>query len=778
MAGRYRLFLAPILALLLLVRPGLAEDSADITAEQVRQSIERGVKFLKERQDKKGRTAGSWDDEGPLYHGGLTPLCILALLNSGVGPDDETVKRSLTYLRAYAPETTYTFSLQTMAFAAAEPKKDLLLIKRNAKWLENQQIKDGPRAGMWSYPNPGAPNRGDNSNSQFALLALYEAERAGVAVSDKTWRLAYNHWKNSQNPDGSWGYEPGHAGTGSMTNAGITSLIISGGALSAGDAKLNGDHVQCCGEQQPSDAVENGLGWLDRNFSVYRNPGTTYWLYYYLYGLERTGRMTARRFIGKHDYYREGAKLLVDWQLADGAWPEPSRVEKDPVLSTCFALLFLAKGRRPVVLAQVKHEPGEDWNNHRNALFNLVSYVEQAWQRELTYQVVDPKPASVEDLLETPVLYISGREAPQFSKDEKLHLRQYVDRGGFIFAEQCCGGTSFDEGFRKLMKEVFPEAELNLHLLPLDHPVWYAEEKVDPKYIRELWGIDVGCRTSVVYCPSDLSCYWELARVGRETQYPETVQDEIKAARGIGINVLAYATNREVKFRLEGLPTPAGDDKQDGFERGKIYVANIMHPGGCNAAPAALATLMRVAAEKLEVRASSEPREVRLTDPQLFQYHLVFMHGRTSFRLTPAERKQVRAYIDRGGMIFADAICSSKQFSESFRHEMQSIFPEQKLDRIPTKHPLFSADFGGESLTTVSRREPEASRDHDPLKAAIRKTAPYLEGLQIGDRYAVVFSPYDISCALESHESLECEGYIRQDAARIGLNVLLYSLHQ
>jgi len=41
----------------------------------------------------------------------------------------------------------------------------------------------------------------------------------------------------------------------------------------------------------------------------------------------------------------------------------------------------------------------------------------------------------------------------------------------------------------------------------------------------------------------------------------------------------------------------------------------------------------------------------------------------------------------------------------------------------------------------------------------------------------VIFSPYDISCALEQHESLECRGYTRKDAARLGLNVLYYSLN-
>jgi hypothetical protein len=107
---------------------------------------------------------------------------------------------------------------------------------------------------------------------------------------------------------------------------------------------------------------------------------------------------------------------------------------------------------------------------------------------------------------------------------------------------------------------------------------------------------------------------------------------------------------------------------------------------------------------------------------------------------------------------------------------MKQIFPEQALARIPVNHPLFRPGLGGEDITTVSRRQPETSRDDQPLKAAVRQVEPYLEGVQLGDRYAVIFSPFDVSCALESHESLECEGYVRADAARIGLNVLLYSL--
>jgi len=49
--------------------------------------------------------------------------------------------------------------------------------------------------------------------------------------------------------------------------------------------------------------------------------------------------------------------------------------------------------------------------------------------------------------------------------------------------------------------------------------------------------------------------------------------------------------------------------------------------------------------------------------------------------------------------------------------------------------------------------------------------------VRMGDRWAVIFSPYDISCSLEKQNSMECTGYGRDDAEKIALNVLLYTLN-
>ena len=178
--------------------PTVGSVRADVTAEQVRKAIDRGVSYLLSQQ----LNSGGWTD-GLGQPGGISALCTLALLNAGVDPGEEKMQKSLSHLRRVKPDWTYVVSLQTMVFARASPELDRVLIGRNVKWLENTQIAEGPSKGAWSYPGRGA---GDNSNAQFALLALYEAERVGVSASDRTWGLAKRYWEKCQNPDGSWGY--------------------------------------------------------------------------------------------------------------------------------------------------------------------------------------------------------------------------------------------------------------------------------------------------------------------------------------------------------------------------------------------------------------------------------------------------------------------------------------------------------------------------------------------------------------------------------------------
>jgi len=774
-------------AVIAIVRPAHAE----ITAEQVRETIKRGVVYLKSQQSK---TKGNWPERAG-YRGGLTALCTLALLECGEKADSPAVKKALSYLRSLDERRdTYSTAVQIMVFAAADPKTDMHLILRNAEWLERAQVVEGERAGAWTYfARVGRRMGGDNSNSQFALLGLHEAEQAGVRVGEATWKRALEYWRGCQRPDGSFAYYkdlegvPKAASTGSMTCAGIAALVIASGRLHDGDARVVGDMVRCCCEQQDNSDLERALQWLGSRFSVHVNPGpasgsrirtdfTISGRYYYLYGLERVGRLTGRRFIGRHDWYREGAEALVEEQQDSGFWSGKGHGEDDPLIATSFALLFLAKGRRPVVMAKLKHGYGNDWDRHRSAVHNLTGNVERRWRQKLTWQTIDVRAATLEDLLETPVLFVSGSEGLELAAERKQTLKSYVDQGGFLFAETCCGGGDFDRDFRALMKELFPDS--SLRLLPADHAIWYAEEQVDPKHMRPLYGIDSCCRTSIVYCPRDLSCYWELSRGHRKTGYPKSVQDEINACMAIGANVLAYATNRELKDKLDRPRISghgAGTEQKD---RSLLIIPKLAHAGGSDDAANALSNLLEVIGSQVGLRLSSEQQLLSAGDPQLFDHPIIFIHGRRDFRFSPMERRSLATYLKRGGCLFGDAICASSQFAAAFRREIKAALPEAEFERLPAGHPIFTNEFRGYDLSTVTLRDPQVRTGDDPLKAKLTKAKPLLEGVEIDGRLAVVFSPYDISCAMENHASMECKGYIKADAARIGVNVVLYALQQ
>ena len=104
-------------------------------ADQVRKAIDRGVNYLKERQQP---ATGSWDDKATIalsHPGGQTALVLLALLNAGVQPDDPVVKKGLEYLRKIERPTTYVRSLETLVFVEAGQAQDLPRIRANVQHL-------------------------------------------------------------------------------------------------------------------------------------------------------------------------------------------------------------------------------------------------------------------------------------------------------------------------------------------------------------------------------------------------------------------------------------------------------------------------------------------------------------------------------------------------------------------------------------------------------------------------------------------------------------------
>jgi hypothetical protein len=376
--------------------------------EKVNAAIDRGVGWLRGAQE----PGGPYKDYGP-YTDAMTALAYYTLRVCGVPRDDPAAVKAFDAMRqAYDAAKrrgelkTYTVGLLCMALAEhgdpvapserdrdRDPQSkldvdDTVWMKELVKLLEDWQTPGG----RWSYPMPGGGNARDvydNSNTQYALLGLKAASRAGVRARTSTWMKSLRHFLEAQEDDGpqvlrfepgekgrtsaramdrarGWGYVANAPAYGSMTAGGVGSVVIC-------RSELLGCHDYPPGlDAKAEQSARDGLAWLGAHFRVDTNPSTLtskgvavgmagpQWHYYYLYAMERAGMLAYVEWMGEHDWYGEGADYLVGEQLSSGAWVQDGRRggvpmaranpadEVSAVQTTCFALLFLKKGTLPV----------------------------------------------------------------------------------------------------------------------------------------------------------------------------------------------------------------------------------------------------------------------------------------------------------------------------------------------------------------------------------------------------------------------------------------------
>jgi hypothetical protein len=797
---------------LLFVFPAVAFGQAppEPLVKQVKMKITRGVGYLVGKQ----RDDGGWDeprDDKSIehYHGGTTALSLLALLHcDGILLDDPpreqarklAIQKALANLRKIESSRVYVRALQTMALAEAGNPQDRPLIEANVKWLLEARVKKGGQFIGWSYENRGETMSSDASNSQYAMLALWYARQAGVKIDREVWVGIQNYYTRSQSKDGWWMYSLDYGPTDSdrpsmtMTVAGLCGLQIAGMELNGGREQWqqpNGPFKNC-GVYGDDANIARAQNWITKNFSL--DPPDR--AYYHLYGLERAGRLTGMRFFGEHDWYREGCEFLVKRQEPNGSWKTGGGWDRWPHVNTSFALLFLSKGRTPVLISKLVHgkwpraEGDTDWNNDRNDLRHLTEHISKsdlfnkqpiAWQ---TYDILralyaharsdDPKLADEDailaDMLQSPILYINGHNSPlrRFQGREINLIKRFVENGGFIVAEACCGSKDFDTGIKEWVKELWPDSGLTY--LESTHPAWTCWNTITPDDPYKLMGLQVGCRTVMLYSPQDLSCYWESNRADDA--------QTIKAFR-LGENMVAYATGRTPpQPRLTDIQI-AGVEKENivAPKRGFFRVGQIRISGDeskWQPAPKAMRNLMEHVhdTQGLDVELHTD----RVGDPErLHKTKFLYMHGKDEIRLDEKQMKALRFNLSHGGLLLADACCGNDAFDKAFRKFVQELFPKEKLVLLSTdpmnRDRLYNEQMNGAgqilSRSTIKCR----TKASGPMESM----EPYLEGIKLGGRWVVLYSKYDLGCALERNTAADCRGYDHASAMRIATAAVLYN---
>lgn len=354
--------------------------------EKVDAAIDRGVEYLKKTQG----NDGSWHYTDPVLHKvGGTALAGWTLLESGLSPRAKEVQQAAHYVRnnIARENQTYHISLAILFLHKLGDERDGPIIETLATRLLTGQTKAGGWTYDCAYPpqveiefltnyakdfpagEPPSKARGtheapakrqllpytqqrllalikrdvsqyrpsidDNSNSQFAMLALFVAGKHGIPLTT-TMQKVGNLYQHTQMSNGSWPYNGnfgGNASTPAMACTGLLGIALS----QIADKSENKANLQ------DRKDVKMALGYLAKQLTGNKVlPGSHHGRrYYFLWSLERTAVAYNLAKIEGIDWYRWGAEILLQTQGQNGAWQGGSYHRGG--IDTCFALLFLKR---------------------------------------------------------------------------------------------------------------------------------------------------------------------------------------------------------------------------------------------------------------------------------------------------------------------------------------------------------------------------------------------------------------------------------------------------
>jgi hypothetical protein len=724
----------PILHVLLLcaalsAAPVAAGEPDKVTAQQVNDAVRRGIQAVRHNL----RLARQWGNVG------YSAIGVMALVNAGVSPDDAVVADAIKIVVNNAE--TAALDRYARAYNAGVVNMMLAMLK-NPKY---EKLARSMTQRLQSYQAPGGgwgdTSFVDFSRTQFALLGLKAAEEMGISVPARVYTSAKHFVDTGRNADGSWGYQPrSGSGYGSMTAAGVGSLFIANEQVAK--------NSNICGQPIADQGLKAGLKWLGEHFTVRGNPMAGAYHYYYLYALERIGVMTNQRFIGGHDWYREGAAFLVREQLPNGQW------QANEPLATEFALLFLAKGRAPVVLQKLQH--GDDWDPDPYDAKDLVQAASLELRTQMSCQYVDQS-ATARDLLAAPILYLQGHKRFAFTPDFRAALKDFIDQGGFVFASACCGSEEFDKSFRLEMKLLFPDAAFER--LPENHEIF---QNINDANAITMEGLNTGCRTAVIYAPHDLCCAWGECKGCTDKQALR------RDATALGINMINYALGfKDLRDKLSDDPSQA-EKTEANVSRGSLIIGQLYHDGDWNPDPSSIGNLTRTMKVQFGIKGDVAKRRVVLGADDPCEYPLLYLTGHRKFAFSTAQVEALRQYLDKGGFLLADPCCGKAEFDAAFRKLCQELFPNQALTAIPADHPIMQEPY---------RIEKVEYKPAVKLQFPAVGQTPQLEGITAKDgRLQVFYSRFNFGCELQGHACANCLGLKARDAYRIAVNAIQYAL--
>ncbi|CAN5444161.1 DUF4159 domain-containing protein [soil metagenome] len=684
---------------------------------------------------------------------GRSALAVLALLYSGEHSSDPRLKSAIDFILKSPTSGTYALGLRCQLWLALPESPAIQqAMRHDAQILLTSAKTSGTARGMYDYA-PGPSKTYSHSRSQYAILGLWAAAQMGAEIPDAYWQNAESAWRRNQDKSGGWSYQnPSDTPfppTPGMTTVGVASMVII-------QEQLRGDAANC--KATPGNpSIDRGIAWLAKNMNLYATGSTysRYFPYATLYAYERVGAAAGLRYFGDIDWYEKGADFALHQQNANGGWTWAASDYTDAVVNTSFALLFLSKGRAPIVMSKLQYAgaAGKEgsWNQRGRDAANVVRWIGHTLERELAFQVVDLK-VSLDDMLESPLLYIAGSDAVNFTPDEEAKIKAYIEGGGIVLANANCAGTAFTGSIKKLAKDLFPDAEFGE--IPQDNVIYTGSyPRAGWKSKPSVLSITNGARQLMVLIPqADPAKAWQLKDVKSRKEMFELPAD-----------LLLYAVDRQ-DLRYRGDSYYVHDDPATKASK-TIAVARLKYSGFSDPEPGGWRRLNSIMKKRQSIALDITSAE--LGKNQIGTAKIAHLTGTYEYKFTDAQCEELKQFIAGGGTLVIDAAGGSSRFAVSVEDALARMYPKEKLTTLPPDHPLFTA--GGGAADEISYRT-FAARN-----GVGKTTAPRLHGVNVDGRLAVIYSREDLSVGLVGQAVDGIIGYSPDTATNLMTRILNYA---
>lgn len=187
-------------------------------------------------------------------------------------------------------------------------------------------------------------------------------------------------------------------------------------------------------------------------------------------------------------------------------------------------------------------EPEDDWKIDPSGDLSLMTFIRQNTAIVIPSYWFSADAEKMTELASFPFIFMHGQRPPRLTPAARNNLREYLLRGGFLFAEDCvhpgATGPAFFDTMRDELRRIVPEATFTV--LPKDHPVFHSVfdmpnglPELQAKK-AELWALQLNGRVLALLSATDLHCAWTYGDAfgGTGTQ---------KLALQMGTNIYVFA---------------------------------------------------------------------------------------------------------------------------------------------------------------------------------------------------------------------------------------------